>query len=109
MNDGVLTNLERNFCTYGLKREDMTSMMRMSCCLRCWQNHTRRLQTEGAWNTNQFKGDLGDGGSTGEEKEERCKWTAGEGSGVIFRRRSGKGESSSPREFSTRCKFSAGD
>ena len=49
------------------------------------------------------------GGSTGEEKEERCKWTAGEGSRVIFRRRSGKGESSSPREFSTRCKFSAGD
>ena len=39
------------------------------------------------------------GGSTGEEKEERCKWTAGEGSGVIFRRRSGKGEFSSAGEF----------
>ena len=56
--DGVLTNLERTFCTYGLKREDMTSMMRMSCCLRCWQNHTRRLQKEGAWNTDQFKGGI---------------------------------------------------
>ena len=44
-------------------------------------------------------GYLGDGGSTGEEKEERCKWTAGEGSGVIFRRRSGKGEFSSAGEF----------
>ena len=49
------------------------------------------------------------GGSTGEEKKERCKWTAGEESGVIFRRRSGKGEFSSAGEFSTRCKFSAGD
>ena len=49
------------------------------------------------------------GGSTGEEKKERCKWRAGEGGGVIFGRRSGKGESSSAGEFSTRCKFSAGD
>ena len=108
----MLTNLERIFCTYGVKREDMTNMMRMSCCLRCWQNHTRRLQTEGAWNTDQFKGGggiWGMGGSTGEEKKERCKWTAGEGSRLIFRRRSGKGEFSSAGEFSTRCKFSAGD